>query len=95
MKLTVSILTAETGLLCYVHMKARESATITLEMNRSDTVKMMKMKIQEKENIPIAKQQLAYTGTVLKNNQTLGSYNLETISSLDLIISEESRCTIQ
>ena len=44
---------------------------ITLEVESSDTIEAIKSKIQEKEEIPVDKQQLTFEGKVLEEGRTL------------------------
>ena len=52
----------------------------------SDTIKSLKVKIQEEENIPTDKQDLMCTGKFLKEECTLSDYNVKNIATLHLRI---------
>jgi ubiquitin C len=56
--------------------------TITLEVETSDSIQDVKLKIQDKQGIPSDNQILIYSGKVLKNENTLSDYNIEKDSTL-------------
>ena len=63
---------------------------IILDYKSSNTIKDLKLKIEEKENIPIKGQTLYYLKQELENEKTLIEYNIEKENSLSLHISLES-----
>ena len=58
---------------------------IVLEFEPSDSIKKVKMKIQEREGIRSDEQRLVYAGKQLKDDLTLTDYNIQNDSSLQLI----------
>lgn len=53
---------------------------------KESTVQQLKEKIEEKVNVPISKIRLIHVGKLLKNEETLSSYNLEEGSTVHLVI---------
>ncbi len=58
---------------------------ISIDVRLEDTVRDLKLKIQEKENIPAAQQNLIFNGQVLEDGNTLESYGIQRDSSLRLV----------
>ena len=61
--------------------------TINALVNTEETVKYLKLKIQEKEGIPIDHQQLTFAGQQLEDDQCLSYYGIGRESSIDLSLS--------
>lgn len=64
----------------------------TLTMAESATVLDLKTKLatEEYENIPVERQRLIYSGRVMKNDDTLGSYKIKAGNTLHLVKSAAS-----
>ena len=60
--------------------------TITLDVDPSDTIASVKVKIQTKEGIPADHQRLVFAGKQLEDSRTLSSYNIRNFSTVDLIL---------
>ena len=77
-----------------IFVKTQTGKTITLEVNISDSIEIVKSKIQDKESIPLDQQLLIFAGNQLKNHCRLSDYNIDVEKqvTLDLVWKRKGVC---
>lgn len=68
-----------------IFIKVSCQETIALEVDSNDFIGNLKNKIKDKKGFPVETQRIFYRGEVLNDDRTVGDYNIQNQSTLNLI----------
>ena len=69
-----------------IYVDTSSGDSVTLDVEPSDSIENVKQKLQDRRDIPPARQTLVYEGTVLQEGRTLSDYNILKESTLQLYV---------
>ena len=69
-----------------IFVKSLTGQCMTLDVDRNESIDVIKAKIQEKQGIPQEQQRLIWAGKDLQIGKTLSDYNIQQDSTLHLVI---------
>ena len=69
-----------------IYVKKANGNSISLEAEQSDTIELLKIKIQNQEAIPPDVQLLIFAGKQLADSRTLAYYNIQNGNTIRLVL---------
>eukprot|EP01043_Picozoa_sp_COSAG02_P008654 COSAG02_NODE_281_length_25776_cov_37.797998_12_plen_1099_part_00 len=70
----------------HIFLKILTDKTITLEIEGSDSVHALKVKVQSHEGIPIEQQRLIFAGKILEDDRSVNEYNIQRESTMHMVL---------
>ncbi len=69
-----------------IFVKTLSAKNITLDCQKSTTIRELKEMIHSKEAIPVEQQRLIFSGKQLEDDNTLADHNIDSLSTLHLVL---------
>jgi len=69
-----------------VQVKTLTGKTIDISVEFSDSIEVVKGKIQDKEGVPPEQQMLIYAGKRLENSKTIAEYDIQKDATIHLVL---------